>query len=66
MKLKTEKEHKKTIIFLWTITYIIFFPFVVLQILNDILEKILKFVSGVRCSIVHRIMEFLFERGDIE
>ena len=64
MKVRTENEHKKMYMLLWTLTYILFFPFVILSWLYDLLEVILGFVSGIRCKIVYKIMEFLYERKE--
>ena len=64
MKVKTRNDYKKIYSFLWILTYFLLFPFVILAYLNALLEKIINFVSGIRCKLVYKIMEFLFERGD--
>ena len=66
MKLKTVKDHRKIYNFLWIITYILFFPFVILNYLQVLLELIVNFVSGIRNRIVYRIMEILFESRGIK
>ena len=64
MKLKTSKEHKQIYIALWVATYILLFPFVILNLLYELLEVILKYVSNIRCKLVYKIMEILFERNE--
>lgn len=64
MKVKTKNEHKKTYKFLWILTFFLLFPFAILDIFNTLLEKIIDFVSSIRCNLVYKIMEFLFERGE--
>ena len=64
MKVKTRNEHKKIYSFLWILTYFLLFSFVILAYLNALSEKIINFVSEIRCKLVYKIMEFLFERGD--
>ena len=61
MKVKTGKDHRKIFKFLWIITYILFFPFVILSYLQELLELIVNFVAVIRNKIVYRIMEILFE-----
>lgn len=61
MKAKTGKDHRKIYKFLWITTYILFFPFVILNYLQELLELIVNFVADIRNKIVYRIMEILFE-----
>ena len=61
MKAKTLKEHKKMYFFLCLVTYILFFPFVILNYIYILLELILDFVNRKRNKMVYRIMEFLYE-----
>ena len=58
----TVKKHKKIIIFMSLITYILFFPFVILAYINDFLEKTLNFVANLRYKIIYGSVKLLFKK----
>lgn len=58
----TINKHKKVYNTLLIITYIILFPFVILEYLNELLEKILNFISYLREKIVDGIFKILFKK----
>lgn len=55
-------KHKKALNILFFITYVIFFPFVILAYLNDFLEIILNFIQTLRNKIVFGIFKILFRK----
>lgn len=63
MKVKTKNEHQIIYKLLCSITFILFLPFAILEFINESIEKILDFIGNIRCKLVYKIMEFLFERG---
>lgn len=58
----TINKHKKVYNALLIITYIIFFPFVVLECLYDLFGKILSFISELREKIVYGLIKILFRK----
>ena len=58
----TINKHKKVYNTLLIITYILFLPFVILEYLYVLLEKILNFISGIREKIVYGIFKILFKK----
>lgn len=58
----TINKHKKIYNILLIITYIIFFPFVILECLYGLLGKILNFISGIREKIIYEIFKILFKK----
>lgn len=54
------KKHKIVWNLMWIITYIIFFPIVLIQFLNDIFEIIIDFFATLRSKMVHSIFKLLF------
>lgn len=58
----TRKKHKKFMTFLWVITYILFFPFVILAYINEFIEKVLDKISILRNKIVYGIVKLLFKK----
>ena len=56
------EKHKKALNILFFITYVIFFPFVILAYINDFLEKVLNFVQELRNKIVYGIFLILFKK----
>lgn len=59
---KVCNSHKKVLNLLSLITYILFFPFVILSYINDFLEKILSFVTQLRDKIVYGIFKIIFKK----
>ena len=55
-------KHKKALKILFFITYIIFFPFVILAYIYDFLEIILNSVEQLRNKIVYGIFKILFKK----
>ena len=60
---KVYYNHKKVLILLFLITYILFFPFKILSYVNFFIEKIGDFVIQLRNKIVYGIVEILFKKG---
>ena len=54
------EKHKLLWKFLWFITYILFLPFVIIQILNFLFEEILNFMINLREQIIYAIFKLLF------
>lgn len=59
---QTRDKHKKALSILFFITYIIFFPFVLLSYIYDLLEIILENVTVLRNKIVYGIFKILFRK----
>lgn len=59
---KVYYKHKKVLILLFLITYILFFPFKILSYVNFFLEKIVDFVIQLRNKIVYGIFKILFKK----
>ena len=55
-------KHKKTLKILFLITYILFFPFVILAYIYDFLEIVLNFAEQLRYKIVYGIFKILFKK----
>lgn len=55
-------KHKKALNILFFITYIIFFPFVILAYIYSLLEIFLNFVELLRNKIVYEIFKILFKK----
>mgnify|MGYP005767187287 CR=1 FL=1 len=55
-------KHKKALNILFFITFIIFFPFVILAYIYDFLEIVLSFVEQLRNKIVYGIFRILFKK----
>ena len=55
-------KHKKALNILFFITFIIFFPFVILAYIYDFLEIVLSFVEQLRNKIVYGIFSILFKK----
>lgn len=56
---KIIKKHNKAYKSICLITFIIFFPFAILQILNESLEKLLNYASIARNKIIKYFMCFI-------
>lgn len=56
------KNHKIFYTFLLIITYIIFFPFVIVQVLNDLLEYLLNIIVPFRMKIVCGIFKIFYKK----
>lgn len=59
---KTRDKHKNFIKFLFIITYILFFPFVILSYIYDFIEVVLNFITILRNKIVYGIVKILFKK----
>lgn len=57
---KTTQKHKIVWKTLWVLTFIIFLPFALLQLLNDGLEIILNAFGKIRENLVHSIFKLLY------
>lgn len=57
---RVTEKHKFLWSSLWIITYILFFPLAIVQILNDMFEVISNFGISLREKIVHTIFKLLF------
>jgi len=59
-------KHKKVSTALWVITYIIFFPVVILQVINDGLEIIINKFAVFRNELVYTIFKIIYKKEIIE
>lgn len=59
---KAVDNHKFVYNFLLTITFILFFPIVILQYLNDIFERIINIAINLRMKIVNTIFKILYKK----
>lgn len=59
---KMVNEHKMTINALYIITYILLFPFVILDYLSDFLEWLCNKMSWFRTDIVHTIFKIIYKK----
>lgn len=55
-------KHKEVSTALWVITYIIFFPIVILQIINDGLEIIIDKSANLRSKLVYTIFKAIYKK----
>lgn len=58
---KAVEKHKVFYTVLLTITYIIFFPFVLVQVLQDIFEDVLNIIIPFRMKIVYSIFKMFYK-----
>lgn len=58
------KEHKKIYIFLNVITYFLFFPCAILQIIEDITGNILNIIIPLRGKIIKYFMYLIIKREE--
>lgn len=66
LKGKIWNKHKKTQKTLWLITWIIFLPIVILQIINDGLEIIVSKSVQLRTNIVYTIFKLIYKKEILE
>jgi len=66
LKAKVWNIHKKTQKILWFTTFIIFFPIVILQIINDFLEKVISKFIVLREKIVYTIFKIIYKKEILE
>ena len=57
-------KHKKLYTFFLVITFFIFSPFVLLQLLEELLEKIINFIAPLRMWIVKLLMYLVVKMED--
>lgn len=55
-------KHKKTMNALYIITYILLFPFVILNYLSDFLEWLCNKISWFRSDSVYTIFKFIYKK----
>lgn len=56
---KIIKKHNKAYKSICLITFILFFPFAILQILNEVSEKLLYYIAILRNKIIKYFMQFI-------
>lgn len=59
-------KHKKLYTFFLVITFFIFFPIVIFQLIVDLLEKVINFIVPLRMRIVKLLMYLVIKWGDIK
>lgn len=64
LKVKYYEEHKKIYIFLNVITYFLFFPCAILQIIADVSEKIVNLATSLRSNIIRYCMYLIIKRDE--
>lgn len=62
LKAKVWNKHKKTQKILWISTFILFFPIVILQIINDFLEKVISKFTVLREKIVYTAFKIIYKK----
>ena len=63
---KMADKHKKTMNALYIITYILLFPFVILDYLSDFLEWLCNKIGWFRTDIVYTIFKSIYKKEIIE
>lgn len=53
-------KHRKTLNFLWFITWIIFLPIVIIQFLGEIFDKLSSVCANIRSNIVYTIYKIIY------
>ena len=66
LKGKIWNKHKRTQKTLLFITWIIFFPFVILQIINELLDIIISKMAQLRSNIVHTLFKIIYKKEILE
>ena len=66
LKAKIWNKHKRTQKTLWLITWIIFFPFVILQIINELLDIIISKMAQLRSDIVRTLFKIIYKKEILE
>lgn len=66
LKSKIWNKHKRTQKTLWIITWIIFFPFVILQIINELLDIIISKMAQLRSDIVRTLFKIIYKKEILE
>lgn len=62
LKGKIWNKHKKTQKTLWVITWIIFLPIVLLQVINDGLDIFVSKCAEIRSDIVYTIFKIIYKK----
>lgn len=55
-------KHKKVWTALWVITFIIFSPFALLQVINEMVEKLINKVAVLRNKLVYTIFKLIYKK----
>lgn len=66
IRVRIVNKHKKVSTVLWVITYIIFFPVVILQVINDGLEIIINNFASLRNKLVYTLFKIIYKKEIIE
>ena len=66
IRAKIVNRHKKVSTALWVITFIIFFPFAILQVINEKLETIIDKFASLRNKLVYTIFKIIYKKEIIE
>lgn len=59
-------KHKKVSTTLWVITFVIFLPFAILQVINEKLETLIDKMASVRNKLVYTIFKIIYKKEIIE
>ena len=62
LRVSVVNKHKKVATFLYILTYIIFFPLVIFQLINDVLENILNLFVPLRTRLVNNIFKIIYKK----
>lgn len=62
LKARIWNKHKKTQKVLWVSTFILFFPFVILQIINNFFDIIVTKFASLRLDIVYTIFKMIYKK----
>lgn len=55
-------KHKKLVKALWFITFVLGFPFAIIQVLGELFVKVAEFGANVRCKVVYGLERILFKK----
>lgn len=66
LKSKIWNKHKRTQKILWIVTWILFLPMVLLQIINDGLEVIVSKSAQLRNNIVYTTFKIIYKKEILE
>ena len=60
IKKSIANKHRKTLKFLWFITWVIFLPIVIIQFLGELFDKLSSICANIRNNIVYTIFKIIY------
>lgn len=55
-------KHQKLVKALWFITFVLGFPFAIIQVLGELFVAVAEFGANVRCKVVYGLERMLFKK----